>query len=115
MPYIAINTTKKLNAGQKTKIKAELGTLMTIIPTKNEAGLMIDFSGDRTFFKAGAEVDGAFIDLRLFGKSEPEPKKKYTAEVLDMISRELGIQKENIYMNISEYDTWGSKGELHSR
>ena len=113
MPYIAINTSQELNTLQKEKIKAELGRLMEIIPTKTEASLLIDFSGGRTLYKGGINVDGAFIDIRLFGKSELEPKKQYTAKVFQLLTRELGIQKENIYLNIGEYETWGSNGELH--
>ena len=113
MPYIAINTAQELSEAQKERIKAELGRLMSIIPTKTEAGLMIDFSGGRTLYKGGEKIDGAFIDLRLFRKSDLEPKKLYTVEVFNLLTRELGIQKEHMYLNIGEYETWGSKGELH--
>ena len=113
MPYIAINTAQILSAPQKEKIKAELGRLMSIIPTKTEAGLLIDFSEGHTLYKGGEKIDGAFIDLRLFYKSELEPKKQYTAEVLDLLYRELGIKKENMYFTISEYENWGADGELH--
>jgi phenylpyruvate tautomerase PptA (4-oxalocrotonate tautomerase family) len=110
MPYIALNTTQKLSDVQKEKIKTELGRLITIIPTKTEAGLQIDFSGDRTFYKAGEEGNGAFIDLRLFHKSDYEPKKKFTEETFEMLSRELGLKKENMYLTIMEFDNWGSGG-----
>jgi phenylpyruvate tautomerase PptA (4-oxalocrotonate tautomerase family) len=110
MPYIAVNTTQKLSDAQKEKIKAEFGRLITVIPTKNEAGLLIDFSGDRTIYKAGEKVDGAFIDIRLFHKSDFEPKKKFTEESFEMLSRELGLKKENMYLTIIEFDNWGSGG-----
>jgi phenylpyruvate tautomerase PptA (4-oxalocrotonate tautomerase family) len=110
MPYIAVNTTQKISDAQKEKIKAEFGRLITIIPTKSEAGLLVDFSGDRTIFKAGENVDGAFIDLRLFHKSDFEPKKKFTEESFEMLSRELGLKKENMYLTIMEFDNWGSGG-----
>ena len=113
MPYIAINTVQELTSAKKEKIKSELGRLMSIIPTKTEAGLLVDFSDRRTMYKGGVSVDGAFVDLRLFGKSELDPKKLYTTEVFDLLSRELGIKKEHIYMNIGEYETWGSNGGLH--
>jgi phenylpyruvate tautomerase PptA (4-oxalocrotonate tautomerase family) len=114
MPYIAINTTQKLSDGQKEKIKTELGRLIAVIPTKNEAGLLVDFSDSRTIYKAGENVQGAFIDLRLFHKSEFEPKKKFTEETFEMLSRELGIKKEHMYLNIMEFDNWGSAGTLKS-
>ena len=113
MPYVAIKTTADLSANQMEKIKSELGRLMSIIPTKTEAGLLIDFSGGHSFYKAGVKVDGAFIDVRLYRKSEFEPKKQYTAEVFNLLSGELGIKKENMYLNISEHENWGSNGQFH--
>jgi phenylpyruvate tautomerase PptA (4-oxalocrotonate tautomerase family) len=112
MPYIAVNTSLELSAAQKEKIKAEFGRLIEIIPTKTEAGLLIDFSGSRTIYKAGKEVSGAFIDLRLFHKSNFDAKKRFTEETFDLFSRELGIAKENIYFNILELEDWGAGGTL---
>jgi hypothetical protein len=112
MPYIAVNTTQELSVALKEKIKAELGRLIAIIPTKAESGLLVDFSGGHTIFKGGTEVSGAFIDLRLFHKSDLEPKKKFTEETFGLFSRELGIKPENLCLNITEYDTWGGGGTL---
>ena len=114
MPYIAINTAQKLTDNQKEKIKSELGRLITIIPTKTEAGTLIDLSDSRTIYKGGENVSGAFIDLRLFHKADFDAKKKFTEEVFELLSRELGIKKENMYLSISEYDSWGTAGTLKS-
>ena len=113
MPYIAINTTLELSDSRKEKIKAELGRLITIIPTKTEAGLLVDFSGSRTIYKAGENVSGIFIDLRLFHKSDHEPKKKFTEETFEMLARELGVKKEDMYLTIMEFENWGAGGTLH--
>ena len=112
MPYIAVNTAQKISDEQKEKIKTELGRLITIIPTKNEAGTLVDFSDSRTTYKGGENVHGAFIDVRLFHKSDFEPKKKFTEETFAMLSRELGLKKENVYLTIMEFDNWGSGGTL---
>ncbi|GHU57462.1 hypothetical protein FACS189442_6420 [Spirochaetia bacterium] len=112
MPYIAINTTEKLSNEKKDKIKSELGRLIAIIPTKSEAGLLIDFSGDHTFYRAGALVSGAYIEIRLYHKSDFEPKKKFTEEVFDLLSRELGIDKGHMSLNIIEQENWGGGGTL---
>jgi len=113
MPYVGIKTTANLSDAQKDKLKSELGRLISIIPTKAESGTLIDFSGGHSFYKAGVKVEGAFIDVRLFHKSELEPKKKYTAEVFSLLSRELGIKNENMYLNISEFENWGSNGQFN--
>jgi len=114
MPYIAINTAQTLSDAQKERIKTELGRLITIIPTKTEAGTLVDFSDSRTFYKGGENVSGAFIDVRLFHKADYEPKKKFTEETFGMLSRELGVKKENMYLSITEYDNFGSGGTLKS-
>ena len=114
MPYIALNTTQKLTAQQKEKVKAELGRLITIIPTKTEAGLMVDFSESRTMYIGGKEITGAFVELRLFHQSEMEAKKKFVEEVFKMLSKELGISTDDIKLNVMELDTWGTGGILRT-
>jgi len=112
MPYIAINTTEKLSDAQKETVKAELGRLVTIIHGKTEANLFIDISDSRTMYRAGKSISGAFVDLRLWRQSEFEGKKQFTESALEMLSRELGLSKENIWLNIMELDTWGNNGTL---
>jgi phenylpyruvate tautomerase PptA (4-oxalocrotonate tautomerase family) len=114
MPYIAINTSLEISETQKEIIKTELGRLITIIPTKTESGLMIDFSDKRTFYKAGKKVDGVFIDLRLLHQFDFDAKKKFTEEVIEMIHQKMNVSKENIYVTIMEFDNWGAIGTLVS-
>jgi phenylpyruvate tautomerase PptA (4-oxalocrotonate tautomerase family) len=112
MPYVAINTVQQLSTVQKEKIKAELGRLICLIPTKNEAGLLVDFSDGRTMYRAGEEVPAAFIDVRLYTKAALEPKKAFTQAAFDLLARELGIKKEHMYLNIIELENWGGGGAL---
>ena len=114
MPYIAVSTSKKLSDAQKERIKAEFGRLITIIPSKTESTLLIDFSDSRTMYKAGENVSGAFIEMRLFHKSELEAKKQFTEQAFETLSRELGLKKENMYLTIAEFENWGSGGTLKS-
>ena len=110
MPYIAINTSLKLTAAQKEKVKTEFGRLIAIIPTKAETGLLIDFSDGHTMYRAGIEAACAFIDVRLYGKAEFEYKKQFTEETFKMLTKELGLETAKMYLSISEFDTWGSAG-----
>ncbi|GHU11599.1 hypothetical protein FACS1894151_11280 [Spirochaetia bacterium] len=112
MPYIGINTAQDLSGAQKEKIKAEFGRLIAIIPTKSEAGLLVDFSGGHTLYRAGADVQGAFVEVRLFKPAPLEAKKQFTKEVFDLMERELGVKKEHMYFNIMEFENWGLNGEL---
>jgi hypothetical protein len=112
MPYIAVNTTEKLSLSKQEAVKSELGRLISIIPTKNEAGLLVDFSGDHSFYRAGAAVKSAYVEVRLYHSSEFEAKKKFTEEVFSLLSRELGIESNNMYLNIIELENWGGGATL---
>jgi phenylpyruvate tautomerase PptA (4-oxalocrotonate tautomerase family) len=112
MPYIAVNTSGKLPEDKQEKIKAEFGRLIGIIPTKTEAGLLVDFSGGRVLYKGGAKVNGAFVEIRLFHRADFEAKKKFTEEVFALFSRELDIEPGNMYLTILEFDSWGTGGTL---
>ena len=112
MPYISINTSLKLSVDQKEKIKAELGRLISIIPEKTEAGTIVDFSDDRTIYKAGEKREIAFIELRIFRECDFEYKKKFTEETFSMLSRELGLKIENMSLNILVFNNWGTGGTL---
>ncbi|MDR0730505.1 MAG: tautomerase family protein [Treponema sp.] len=112
MPYIAINTTEKLPAAKQEAIKTAIGSLISIIPTKTEGGLLIDFSGDHRFYRAGALVTGAYIEVRLYRSSDFGAKKKFTEEVFSLLSRELGIEKDHMQLNIIELENWGGGGTL---
>jgi phenylpyruvate tautomerase PptA (4-oxalocrotonate tautomerase family) len=112
MPYIAINTMEKLPPPKQESIKTGIGRLISIIPTKTEGGLLIDFSGDHSFYRAGAPVKSAYIEVRLYRPSDFEAKKKFTEEVFDLLSRELGIEKDLMCLNIIELENWGGGGTL---
>jgi len=112
MPYIAINTSIEISDAQKEKIKTEVGKLITIIPGKTEANTMVDFCECRTIFKAGEKVDGAMIELRLWRKAEFEDKKKFVETLFKFLQGELGLKPENMYLNILEFEAWGSGGTL---
>jgi hypothetical protein len=110
MPYILINTSLRLTPAQKEKVKTELGRLIAIIPAKSEAGLLVDFSEGHTMYRAGEQAPCAFIEIRLFGKTGVDEKKQLTQEVFGMLNRELGLEIPRMYLNIQEFETWGSAG-----
>ncbi|MDR0524517.1 MAG: hypothetical protein LBG90_01425 [Spirochaetaceae bacterium] len=112
MPYITINTAEEISRPRREKIKTELGRLIALIPLKSEANLLVDFSGGRALYRAGKEVPGAFIEVRLYGKAPLESKKRLTQEIFDLFAVELGFKKDEMYLNILELDTWGTEGVL---
>ncbi|GHU96769.1 hypothetical protein FACS189483_00670 [Spirochaetia bacterium] len=113
MPYIAVNTSEQLSAAKKETLKAALGRLIAIIPGKSEDALMVDLADGKTMYMGGAAVPCAYIDLRVYTKTDPEAKKQFTKETFALLERELGIKPENQYLTIYEADHWGYDGEFH--
>ncbi|MBQ2816816.1 MAG: tautomerase family protein [Clostridia bacterium] len=113
MPFVSVQTSAKLTCEQKIEIKTRLADLITIIPGKDEKGLMIDISDCHTMFHAGEANDGiAFVDVRLLGKAPEDEKRQFIAAVCDMLSEVAKTNVSNTYINIFEMMQWGSRGKF---
>jgi hypothetical protein len=113
MPYLAVNVSQKLSAAKKEILKAEFGRLITIIPGKAEADLMVDLADDRAMYMGSGAVPCAYIDLRVYTKADGEAKNRFTRAAFALLTRELGIKPEHQYLTITEFDHWGYDGEFH--
>ncbi|MDR3146359.1 MAG: hypothetical protein LBU21_08780 [Treponema sp.] len=113
MPYIQVNIGQKLTASQKELLKNELGRLITIIPGKTEPDLIVNIQDGGSFYMGGTETPSAYIDLRVYTRTDPEAKKDFTRKLFAFIAREFGIQTGRQYLTITEYDNWGYDGEFH--
>lgn len=113
MPYINISISKEVTAEQKEQIKARMGKIITLVPGKTEEVTMVDISGGHSLYMGGKALNnGAFIDIRLKGKAEKRAKEDLTEAVFKSLKEILGSNKEDVYVNISEFENWGSKGRL---
>lgn len=113
MPYICISVSKTLENQQKEQIKAELGQMITLIPGKTEEVTMVRIEDSCMLYKAGKALsNGAFIEVRLYGPAPQPDKEKFTTAVFQAFEKLLGIQPSDIYLNIFEMESWGTKGKL---
>ena len=113
MPYIHINTTEKLDASQMEKIKSSLGQTITLIPGKQEKGLMVDFSDGHTMYLGGVADKTAFVEVHCFKKSEDNGKKAFVASIFDILEENASIPKNRVYVNFIDLDEWGAGGSLN--
>jgi phenylpyruvate tautomerase PptA (4-oxalocrotonate tautomerase family) len=113
MPYISINTSKDLSAQQKADVKSKMGEIIPLIPGKSEAVTMVDISGGHSLYKSGRELkNGAFIEIRLWGKAELNDKDALTKAIFVSLKELLGSPEEEIYLNIIELENWGYGGRF---
>lgn len=111
MPYISTKTTVAISPEKREIIKKKLGKAIELIPGKNENWLMLAFEDNSVmYFKGSSEKPLAFVDVKIFGKASSDAYDKLTKEVTAIISEELGISLDGIYVKYEEVTTWGWNG-----
>jgi phenylpyruvate tautomerase PptA (4-oxalocrotonate tautomerase family) len=113
MPYIQVTLGQKLSDPQKETLKSELGRLIAIVPGKTEPDLIVSIQDGTSLYMGGTREPSAYIDLRVYTKTDPEAKKRFTRELFAVITAQLGIPISRQYLTIAEYDHWGYGGEFH--
>lgn len=113
MPYISVNTTLALSEEQKDAVKTALGQCITILPKKTEKVLMVDISDNHTMYFGGERQEKlAFIDVRMYGDTDFDCKKRFTEAVFASICETSGLAPNQIFMTIMPFQEWGSGGSL---
>lgn len=113
MPYINSKLTIKLSEQDKEVLKTKMGEIITEIPGKSEAWLMVSFNEDETIYFRGNKMEkAAFIEVKIAGTAEREHKNKVTNLLCSLFETQLSISKDSIYITFSEVEDWGWNGEL---
>ena len=112
MPYIAINTSKRLSDTQKEALKTALGEKITVIPGKGESKLMIDISDGHTMYFAGEKRELAYVDVKCYGTTEFANKKAFTEAAFEAVQETTGLPHDGIYLTYSEFENWGTLGTM---
>ena len=112
MPFIDLKTTAKIDKNQQSKLTADFGKIITIIPGKTERWLMLNFSEEcRMAFSGNADSDTAYINVELLGSTTDAVYDKLTEAITDAVSNALSISPERIYVKYAECDHWGWAGK----
>ncbi|MGN1419842.1 MAG: phenylpyruvate tautomerase MIF-related protein [Acutalibacteraceae bacterium] len=110
MPFINTKTTCEISDEKEVLLKAKLGQAISLLG-KGEGWLMLEFEDKcRMWFKGKNDKELAMVDIALFGKASSSQYDAMTAKVCEIISGELGISPDCIYVKYSEVDHWGYSG-----
>ncbi|GHU74040.1 hypothetical protein AGMMS49992_14410 [Clostridia bacterium] len=113
MPFISITTNQTLTIPAKSKLKSEAGRLISIIPTKSEAHLMVSIADAQYMTFGGTEKPCAFIAVHLYTAAPQDSKRKFVEVFVPAASTLMGVPVGDIFVNIMEHDHWGSGGTFH--
>ena len=113
MPLIVVNTNLNLEKEKKDSLKSELGRIIELLPGKTEQQLMVDISDGHTIYFHGEEAkQTAYIDVRMYGSQSFESKAEFTSAVFEVAKEQLGLENDEVFVNIGEYGIWGARGAL---
>ena len=111
MPYINTKTTVTVTAEQEKNLKAKLGKAIETIPGKTESWLMLSFEDNaRMWFRGENDAPCAMVEIKLFGKAPASAYDKMTAAVCEILSAELSVPQDRIYVKYEECENWGYDG-----
>lgn len=108
MPYINLKTTKKVTSEQGESLKAAFGKAIECFPGKTEAWIMVGIEdGVKLWFKGDASQDSAIVDVELLGSVSKDGSQAMTAEICNILEKELGISPDRVYVKYKGYADWG--------
>lgn len=111
MPYIGTKTTVTITPEKETVLKERLARALEAIPGKSENWLMCEFDDNCRLWLAGRNDEpAAFVQVKIYGKAHREAYDRMTGAVCKVLSEELNIPAERIYITYSEYTDWGWNG-----
>lgn len=108
MPFIHTKSNVTITPAMEESLKAKLGKAIELIPGKSETWLMLQFSGDcRLWFRGEKDEPIAFVEIMVNGSVSDSACDDMTAAVCDIVSAELGIAPDHIYVEYQVAAKWG--------
>lgn len=108
MPYVKITTSVRLDETKREKLKSAVFDAITRIPGKTEEVTMLDIADGADIHKGNNAIPAAFVDTRVFTAAPQAGKDEYCKALGDALEDLLGIEKSRVYVNILEFNAWGS-------
>lgn len=110
MPFINTKLNIPLAPDKEAILKQKFGAASALIG-KSESWLMLGFEDNcHMYFKGDSRKPMAFVEVRLYGSSGADAYSKMTAELTGILSDELDIDPQQIYVEYIESENWGWAG-----
>lgn len=110
MPFINTKTNVSISAEKRSSLEKKLGKAIELIPGKSESWLMLAFEPDTAMSFQGDEAPTAMVEVKIFGSTTKAAYAAMTKETTRIISEELGIPADRIYVKYEESHLWGWNG-----
>lgn len=112
MPYIEAKISVPIVPEKKEVIKARFGKAVNLI-RKPESWLMVNIEDNRDLWFAGEKLKlGAYVSVSAFGDPARADCEKMAAEVTNILSDELNIPGDKVYVTFHPVRNWAWNGGL---
>ena len=110
MPFIDSKITVSVTSDKKESIKAKLGQAVRLLG-KSENYLMVGFDDEYDLYMGGKKLEkGAYVSVSLFGNASSSAYEKMTGEICNILSEELNIPGDAVYVTYHGVNDWGWNG-----
>lgn len=110
MPFINTKTTAPLNKDKKALLTKELSQIAKQCLGKGENWVMVGYEEQVDLSFQGSEENIAYIEVKLYGTPQASACDQMTAQVCDLLEKELGIPSNRIYVSYYPTNQWGWNG-----
>lgn len=110
MPYINVKTSVAVDENKKIAIQEKLTKAISIIPGKGSSYFMCSVEDNISFMFHFDKDPAAFVEVKLLGKSTKEAYGNLTAEICNILQKEIGVSGEYCYVQFTEVENWGFNG-----
>ena len=111
MPYIELKTTAAVSEKKALDLKTAFGKAIECFPGKTENWLMVNIEDQkRMWFKGDNSSDCAMVCVDLLGSVSSSASEKMTAEICDVLSKQLSLSPDRVYVKYSGFSDWGWNG-----
>lgn len=113
MPWIHLSTTQALTPEAKAELADEIGYLVEIIKGKFHQKTMVRIDDDCDIYRGGERVPCAFMETRIMVPNDWDQQVEYVDKCYKLFREKLGLEDWQVYFNVLEIPTFGSRGSLH--
>ena len=110
MPFINVKTNVSTTHEAEINIKSALGQAITAIPGKSEGWLMVGIEPDYRLWFKGTNEPAAMVQVSLYGGASHNAKTPLTSHITGILTDELGISSDRVYVMYTETESWGWNG-----
>lgn len=110
MPYIETTTSIGISGRKEQAIKERMGKAIELIPGKSEGWLMLSFRDNVSMYFKGEDEPCAICQVKLFGQADEAAYEALTGALTDILSQELGVDPDRVYVTYEEIGVWGWNG-----